>query len=305
GDEWTAVAAIWPRRPTIRVKPIMLVAGDDAGRKPGVMALVGKLGFEPGDAGLLKNRCAGLMGLPTGPLQAIVKAIGTAAVEIPVGRNVVGPVVVVIHGDIVTAVVGVDVGSAERALPPPEIGAPIGIAEQSLWPRFVEVDARNISFCRLNRHRQDCSGHHREDAEQGFTDLTHSPLRSIQSAVFVAQGLPDRTRLRRYPALRVAYRFFCQNARPDQPGRERTQQYAETNRIEQGWIAIQPNWAAKLQRWSVGHDAPPTGVVISPGRGFESPAVGEHRCHSKLCTLSSCAATYRTLPVLCLGGHSS
>jgi predicted dinucleotide-binding enzyme len=34
----------------------MLVAGDDAGRKPGVMALVGKLGFEPVDAGLWKNR---------------------------------------------------------------------------------------------------------------------------------------------------------------------------------------------------------------------------------------------------------
>ena len=33
----------------------MLVAGDDAGRKPGVMALVGKLGFEPVDAGPLKN----------------------------------------------------------------------------------------------------------------------------------------------------------------------------------------------------------------------------------------------------------
>jgi hypothetical protein len=34
----------------------------------GEMALVGKLGFEPVDAGLLKNRCAVLMGLPTGPL---------------------------------------------------------------------------------------------------------------------------------------------------------------------------------------------------------------------------------------------
>jgi hypothetical protein len=37
------------------VKPVMLVAGDDAGRKPGVMELVGKLGFEPVDAGPLKN----------------------------------------------------------------------------------------------------------------------------------------------------------------------------------------------------------------------------------------------------------
>jgi predicted dinucleotide-binding enzyme len=38
-----------------QVKPVMLVAGDDAGRKPGVMDLVGKLGFEPVDAGPLKN----------------------------------------------------------------------------------------------------------------------------------------------------------------------------------------------------------------------------------------------------------
>src|SRR5438105_12930769 len=38
-----------------RVKPVMLVAGDDAGRKPKVMELVGKLGFEAVDAGPLKN----------------------------------------------------------------------------------------------------------------------------------------------------------------------------------------------------------------------------------------------------------
>jgi predicted dinucleotide-binding enzyme len=37
------------------VKPLMLVAGDDAARKPVVMALVGRLGFEPVDAGPLKN----------------------------------------------------------------------------------------------------------------------------------------------------------------------------------------------------------------------------------------------------------
>jgi 8-hydroxy-5-deazaflavin:NADPH oxidoreductase len=37
------------------VKPVMLVAGDDADRKPAVMELVGKLGFEPVDAGPLKN----------------------------------------------------------------------------------------------------------------------------------------------------------------------------------------------------------------------------------------------------------
>jgi len=37
------------------VKPLMLVAGDDAGRKRQAMELVGKLGFEPVDAGPLKN----------------------------------------------------------------------------------------------------------------------------------------------------------------------------------------------------------------------------------------------------------
>jgi 8-hydroxy-5-deazaflavin:NADPH oxidoreductase len=38
-----------------RIKPMMLVAGDDAGKKPQVMELIGKLGFEPVDAGPLKN----------------------------------------------------------------------------------------------------------------------------------------------------------------------------------------------------------------------------------------------------------
>jgi predicted dinucleotide-binding enzyme len=37
------------------VKPAMLIAGDDAGKKPQVMELVGKLGLEPVDAGPLKN----------------------------------------------------------------------------------------------------------------------------------------------------------------------------------------------------------------------------------------------------------
>ncbi len=37
------------------IKPMMLVAGDDAAKKPVVMELVGKLGFEPVDAGPLKN----------------------------------------------------------------------------------------------------------------------------------------------------------------------------------------------------------------------------------------------------------
>ena len=44
-----AVAADYP------VKPLMLVAGDDAKRKPMVMELVGKLGFDAVDAGPLKN----------------------------------------------------------------------------------------------------------------------------------------------------------------------------------------------------------------------------------------------------------
>jgi len=47
--EYMAKAADYP------VKPLMLVAGDDAGRKPVVMELVGKLGFQPVDAGPLKN----------------------------------------------------------------------------------------------------------------------------------------------------------------------------------------------------------------------------------------------------------
>jgi 8-hydroxy-5-deazaflavin:NADPH oxidoreductase len=37
------------------VKPMMLVAGDDVAKKTVVMELVGKLGFEPVDAGPLKN----------------------------------------------------------------------------------------------------------------------------------------------------------------------------------------------------------------------------------------------------------
>jgi predicted dinucleotide-binding enzyme len=38
-----------------QVKPLMLVAGDDGAKKAVVMQLVGRLGFEPVDAGPLKN----------------------------------------------------------------------------------------------------------------------------------------------------------------------------------------------------------------------------------------------------------
>src|SRR5262249_9806626 len=82
---------------------------------------------------------------------------------LPVVTRMVIPGVVVVSRGVVTPVVGVDVGR----LPSPEVGTPIGIAEPSLWPRFVDVDARNISFCRLSRHGQDCSRHYRENAEQG------------------------------------------------------------------------------------------------------------------------------------------
>jgi predicted dinucleotide-binding enzyme len=37
------------------VKPLMPVAGDDAARKAVVMGLIGALGFDPVDAGPLKN----------------------------------------------------------------------------------------------------------------------------------------------------------------------------------------------------------------------------------------------------------
>ena len=49
GSDNMANAAMYP------VKPMMLVAGDDADKKPVVMDLVRTLGFDPVDAGPLKN----------------------------------------------------------------------------------------------------------------------------------------------------------------------------------------------------------------------------------------------------------
>jgi DNA methylase len=50
-----------------------------------------------------------------------------------VGRAIIS---IVVLGGVVTPVVGVDVGIAERALRPLEIGAPIRKAEESLWRTF-------------------------------------------------------------------------------------------------------------------------------------------------------------------------
>ncbi len=51
----TTGASNMARAAEYAVKPMMLVAGDAAAKKPIVMELVGKLGFEPIDAGPLKN----------------------------------------------------------------------------------------------------------------------------------------------------------------------------------------------------------------------------------------------------------
>src|SRR5262249_49194781 len=99
-------------------------------------------------------------------------------------------------------VVGADVWIAKSAFRVinPQISATIGVTKQALRHGFVAVDARNVSFCRLSRHGQNCSRHHRENAEQGVAGLAHSPLRWNSVGPCVAQGLPDRTRPRRYPA---------------------------------------------------------------------------------------------------------
>src|SRR5215475_9402318 len=105
---------------------------------------------------------------------------------------------VVVPGGIVTTVVGADVWIAKSAFRVinPQISGTIRVAKEALWPRFVDVAARNISFCRVSRHGQNCSRYHRENAEQGVAGLVHSPLRSIQSSRVWFKVSPDRTRSR-------------------------------------------------------------------------------------------------------------
>src|SRR5215831_2418383 len=117
---------------------------------------------------------------------------------------------VVVPGGIVTTVVGADVWIAKSAFRVinPQISATIGVTKQALRHGFVAVDARNVSFCRLSRHGQNCSRHHRENAEQSVAGLAHSPLRSIQSAVVWLKVSPiERATL----ALRAAYQFLSKD----------------------------------------------------------------------------------------------
>src|SRR5262249_33847013 len=129
-----------------------------------------------------------------------------------------------VPGGIVTTVVGADVWVAKSAFRVinPQISATIRVTKQALRHGFVAVDARNVSFCRLSRHGQNCSRHHRENAEQGVAGLAHSPLR--WNSVGPCVALPDRTRPRRY--LRAAYQF-CWEARRDEPGRQGTLQHVD------------------------------------------------------------------------------
>src|SRR5215813_708075 len=86
-----------------------------------------------------------------------------------------------VPGGVVTTVVGADVwiGKSAFRVINPQMSATIGVAKQALRHGFVEVDARNVSFCRVSRHGQNCSRRHRENAEQGVAGLAHSPLHSI------------------------------------------------------------------------------------------------------------------------------
>src|SRR5262249_24476717 len=108
---------------------------------------------------------------------------------------------------VVTTVVGADVWIAKSAFRVinPQISGTIRVAKQALRHGFVALDARNVSFCRLSRHGQNCSRHHRENAEQGVAGLAHSPLRSIQSSRvrFKVSQIERAT-----PALRAAYQFL-------------------------------------------------------------------------------------------------
>jgi hypothetical protein len=77
---------------------------------------------------------------------------------------------------------------------PPEIGAPIGITEKSVWYHFV--DARNVSFCRLSRHGQDCSQGVARKAKQkpeGEMEGTKTAAAGV-----VKMALPSRLRLARF-----------------------------------------------------------------------------------------------------------
>src|SRR5262249_43083607 len=114
-----------------------------------------------------------------------------------------------VPGGVVTTVGGADgwVGKSAFRVINLQISATLGVARDARPHGFVEAAARDVSLCGLSRHGQNCSRHHRENAEQGVAGLAHSPLRSMQSARGVAQGLPDR---RATPALRAAHQFLSE-----------------------------------------------------------------------------------------------
>src|SRR5262245_13433697 len=89
---------------------------------------------------------------------------------------------------------------------------------------FVEVDARNVLFCRLSRHGQNCSRHHRENAEQGVAGLAHSPLRSIRFGPWCGSKSPRSNEP--YP-LWWQLISSCRKARRAEPGRQGTLQHAD------------------------------------------------------------------------------
>src|SRR5262249_36656268 len=114
-----------------------------------------------------------------------------------------------VPGGVVTTVVGADVWIAKSAFRVinPQIGATIGVAKQALRYGFVLVDARNVSFCCLSRHGQNCSRHHRENAEQGVAGLTGVAC-SIWETLSHTTGRLNRTE--RTMPLRAAYQFLSE-----------------------------------------------------------------------------------------------